>query len=118
MAHQGARPQRVLWASTGTKNPAYSDVKYIEALIGPETINTLPLKTIDAYRDHGYPAPLLETELEKAGDVFCKLRELNIDIDELTRQLEDEGIRKFNEPYDSLMTALEKRRNQITEIVT
>ena len=113
LAQQGARPQRVLWASTGTKNPDYSDVKYVEALIGPETINTLPQNTIDAYRDHGYPAPLLETELGKAGDVFCKLREMDIHIDELTRQLEDEGIRKFNEPYDSLMRTLENKRSQL-----
>jgi len=113
LAHQGARPQRVLWASTGTKNPDYSDVKYVEALIGPETINTLPQKTIDAYRDHGYPAPLLGTELGQAGQMFCILRDLDIHIDKLTRQLEDEGIRKFNEPYDSLLTALEKKRSQI-----
>jgi transaldolase len=116
LALQGARPQRVLWASTATKNPDYSDVKYVEALIGPETINTLPQNTVDAYRDHGYPAPLLETELVKAGDVFCKLHELDIHIDELTRQLEEEGIRKFNEPYDSLMTTLEKKRSQIVEM--
>lgn len=113
LAQQGARPQRILWASTGTKNPDYSDVKYVKALIGPETINMLPQKTIDAYRDHGYPAPLLETEIGNAGEIFCILHDLDIHIDRLTRQLEDEGIRKFNEPYDSLLTTLEKKRSQI-----
>ena len=112
LAQQGARPQRVLWASTGTKNPDYSDVKYVEALIGPETVNTLPKETMDAYREHGNPAPRLETELEKAAEMFRQLHELDIDIDEVTRQLVDEGIRKFNEPYDSLMTTLEKKRKK------
>ncbi|MEJ2728825.1 MAG: transaldolase [Deltaproteobacteria bacterium] len=113
LARQGARPQRVLWASTSTKNPDYSDVKYVEALIGPETINTMPQKTLDAYRDHGNPAGRLEEDLNKAAEIFHKLSELDIDIDEQTRQLEDEGIRKFIEPYDSLMTVLEEKRNQI-----
>jgi transaldolase len=113
LAGQGAHPQRVLWASTGTKNPDYSDVKYVEALIGAETINTLPQKTLDAYRDHGNPGPRLEEDLKRAKEMFHKLRELDIDIDEQTRQLEDEGIRKFIESYDSLMTILEKKRDQI-----
>lgn len=117
LAQEGARPQRILWASTGTKNPAYSDVKYVEALIGPETVNTLPMKNMDAYRDHGNPVPRLETDLETAGEIFGKLHDLGIDIDEQTQRLEDEGIRKFNEPYDSLMAALEKKRTQITGLV-
>jgi transaldolase len=112
LAQQGARPQRVLWASTSTKNPHYSDVKYVEALIGAETINTLPQKTLDAYRDHGSPEPRLERDLEKARETFSKLRQLDINIDRLTQQLIDEGIRKFIEPYDSLMTILEEKRNQ------
>ena len=113
LAEQGARPQRVLWASTGTKNPEYSDVRYVEALIGAETINTLPKKTMDAYRDHGHPAPRLEEDLKKAAEMFHKLWELGIDIDAQTRKLEEEGIRKFVEPYDSLMSTLEGERNQI-----
>lgn len=112
LAQQGARPQRVLWASTSTKNPDYSDVKYVEALIGAETINTLPQKTLDAYRDHGRPEPRLERDLEKVRETFSKLRQLDINIDRLTQQLIDEGIRKFIEPYDSLMTILEEKRNQ------
>jgi len=111
LEQQGARSQRVLWASTGTKNPEYSDVKYVEALIGEETINTLPKKTMDAYRDHGDPEPRLEEDLKKAPEIFDALRELGLDIDAQTKKLEDEGIRKFVEPYDSLMTTLKKKRN-------
>ena len=113
LERQGARSQRVLWASTGTKNPEYSDVKYVEALIGEETINTLPKKTMDAYRDHGDPEPRLEEDLKKAPEIFDALRELGLDINAQTKKLEDEGIRKFVEPYDSLMTILEEKGNQI-----
>ncbi|SPF47474.1 Transaldolase [Syntrophobacter sp. SbD1] len=110
LADLGARTQRVLWASTGTKNPEYSDVKYVEPLIGPDTINTLPLKTLDAYRDHGNPALRLEEELEEAYRNIDHLAELGIDLDMATRQLEDEAIEKFNRPYDSLMSNIEKKR--------
>ncbi|MGA7144030.1 MAG: bifunctional transaldolase/phosoglucose isomerase [Desulfobacterales bacterium] len=110
LADQGARPQRLLWASTSTKNPKYSDVKYVEALIGPDTVNTLPQETIKAYRDHGNPAARLEQDLDVAGEVFESLLSLDIDIDKVTQQLEDEGVEKFNKPYDSLMETLEKKR--------
>ena len=110
LAALGARPQRVLWASTGTKNPEYSDVKYVEALIGPETINTLPPETLKAYRDHGDPAPRIEEHPEEAALDLKRLSELGIDLDELTQKLEDQGIEKFNRPYDTLMASLEKKR--------
>jgi transaldolase len=110
LADQGARPQRLLWASTSTKNPDYADVKYVEPLIGPDTVNTLPQETIKAYRDHGNPASRLEQNLEGAGDVLESLFALDINIDKITRQLEDQGIEKFNKPYDSLMETLEKKR--------
>lgn len=110
LAAAGARPQRLLWASTGTKNPEYSDVKYVEALIGPDTINTLPLETIEAYRDHGNPAPRLEENVEEAGRCLDLLAELGIDLDTITDRLENEGIEKFNKPYDSLMSKLERSR--------
>ena len=110
LADQGARPQRLLWASTSTKNPEYSDVKYVEALIGQDTVNTLPQETIKAYRDHGSPAARLEEDLDAAGDVLERLYALDIDIDNITQQLEDEGIEKFNKPYDSLMETLKKKR--------
>jgi transaldolase len=102
----GARPQRLLWASTGTKDPKYRDVKYIEALIGPDTINTAPLETLDAFRDHGLAKASLETELAEAARVLKRLPTLGIDIDHVTQQLEDEGVTKFNKPFDKLLETL------------
>jgi transaldolase len=111
LAAKGARTQRVLWASTSTKNPDYPDVKYVEALIGSETINTLPQETLSAYRDHGQPADRLEDDLDQAGRVLAQLAQLDIDIDDVTRQLEDEGVEKFNQPFDSLMQTLKEKRD-------
>ncbi len=112
---RGARTQRVLWASTSTKNPDYPDVKYVEALIGPDTVNTLPQETLDAYRDHGRPAPRLEEDLSEAEWVLRTLPELGIDIDRVTDQLVEEGIEKFNKPYDSLIETLEKKRKKAAQ---
>ncbi len=112
---QGARPQRLLWASTSTKNPAYGDVKYVEPLIGPETINTMPLETINAYRDHGQPASRLGEGADQAAAILQRLSELGLDLDQVTRQLEDEGVEKFNQPYDNLMCSLEGKRRQAPE---
>jgi transaldolase len=109
LADKGARVQRLLWASTSTKNPDYSDIKYIEAIIGPDTVNTVPLKTIDAYRDHGNPGSRLESNVEEADWIMAHLPELKINIDIITQQLEDEGVRKFNEPFDKLMEAISKK---------
>ena len=109
LAAQGARVQRLLWASTSTKNPDYSDVKYVEALIGPDTVNTAPLETLDAYRDHGEPKARLEQDVKEARWVLERLPELGISIDNVTRQLEDEGVEKFNQPFDKLMETLAKR---------
>jgi transaldolase len=110
LARKGARVQRLLWASTSTKNPAYPDLKYVEPLIGPETINTLPVETLNAYRDHGQPAVTLPEGLEKAAAVLQRLPELGIDLNRVTQQLEDEGVEKFNQPYDNLMRTLEGKR--------
>jgi transaldolase len=110
LAVKGARTQRVLWASTSTKNPDYSDVKYVEPLIGPDTVNTLPPETLEAYRDHGNPASRLEEGIDHAAAVLQRLPELHIDINQVTQQLEDEGIEKFNKPYDSLLKTLEAKR--------
>jgi transaldolase len=112
LADKGARVQRLLWASTSTKNPDYSDVKYIEPLIGPDTVNTIPLETIDAYRDHGDPKARLEQDVKEANWIMARLPELGISIDKLTQQLEDEGIRKFDEPFDKLMEALTKKSSE------
>lgn len=106
LAAQGARVQRLLWASTGTKNPDYSDVKYIEALIGPDTVNTAPLETLDAYRDHGEPKARLEQDVTEAHWTLRRLPELGISIDKVTQQLEDEGVAKFKKPFDKLMETL------------
>ena len=110
LATHGARPQRVLWASTGTKDPEYSDVKYVEPLIGPQTVNTLPLKTLKAYRDHGEPESRLDRNLDKARKVLEDLAETGINLDQVTRQLEEEGIEKFNKPFDKLMASLEAHK--------
>jgi transaldolase/glucose-6-phosphate isomerase len=110
LAEDGARAQRLLWASTSTKNPSYSDVKYVEALISPQTVNTVPQETLDAYRDHGNPQPRLEEGLDQADEVLDRLSELDIDIDAVTQQLEDEGVEKFNKPFDRLMETLKEER--------
>jgi transaldolase len=109
LAEQGARPQRLLWASTGTKNPEYEDIRYVEALIGRETVNTVPVETLDAFRDHGEPEARLEEDVEKAYWVLEQLPALRINIDEVTQQLEDEGVEKFNKPFDKLMETLAQR---------
>jgi transaldolase len=105
----GARVQRLLWASTGTKNPKYRDVKYVEALIGPDTVDTAPMETLTAYRDHGVPKARLEKEVCDAISLSTRLPELGIDIDQVTQQLEDEGVSKFNQPFDKLLETLSKR---------
>jgi transaldolase len=109
LAAKGGRTQRLLWASTGAKNPDYSDVKYVEALIAPDTVNTVPLETLNAYRDHGEPKARLEHHVKEAHWLLARLPELGIDIDQVTRQLEDEGVEKFNKPFDKLMETLAQR---------
>jgi transaldolase len=109
LADKGAPAQRLLWASTGTKNPDYSDVKYIELLIGEDTVNTVPLDTFNAYREHGDPKSTLEEDVDEAVWIMAQLPELGINIDKLTQQLEDEGVRKFDEPFDELMKILTKK---------
>ena len=107
---KGAKRQHVLWASTSTKDPSFSDVKYIEALIGAETINTLPIETLEAFNDHGKAGNRLEDDLDKAMQVLEQLKEKGIDIDAITQKLEDEGIEKFNKAFDELLGAIEKKK--------
>jgi transaldolase len=109
LARAGARPQRLLWASTASKNAAFSDVKYVDALIGPETVNTLTLETLDAYRDHGEPAARLAQGLELARRVFENLQALGIRMAEVALGLEEAGVAKFLQPFDNLLTALGQR---------
>ena len=110
LADNGARSQWLLWASTSTKNPAYPDLKYVEPLIGPDTINTMPLETLDAYRDHGQPALTLEQGVADAQTTLRQLTALGIDLDQVTQQLEDEGIAKFNNAFALLMKTLKGAR--------
>lgn len=108
LATQGARVQRLLWGSTSVKNPDYSDLKYVEALIGADTVNTVPIETLAAYRDHGDPKIRIEEDVERAGQLLARLPELGINLDAVTQQLEDEGVEKFTKPFDKLMAALLK----------
>ena len=110
LAAAGARPQRLLWASTGTKNPHYSDVMYVEPLVGPDTVTTLPMETLDAYRDHGKPAARLRDGRLDAHSVLRRLGEVGIDLTAITGQIEEQGIVKFVEPFERLMAALRDKR--------
>jgi transaldolase/glucose-6-phosphate isomerase len=110
LAQMGARTQRLLWASTGTKNPEYSDVKYVETLIGRETINTIPRETLNAYREHGKPASRLEEGTQEAYRVLEALGQVGVDLDALTQELEDEGVTKFSQAFEQLMAALQEKR--------
>ncbi|UPL47720.1 transaldolase [Hymenobacter sublimis] len=107
---QGAQPQRLLWASTGNKNPNYDDLKYVEALIGPNTVNTIPVETLDFYRAKGQPANRLADKQEVA--VLDRLPELGLDLEALSNQLEQEGAQKFTEPFGKLMRVLEQKRQE------
>ncbi|MGD8586452.1 MAG: transaldolase [Chloroflexota bacterium] len=107
---RGARAQRLLWASTSTKNPAYPDTLYVDELIGPDTVNTMPPQTIDAFRDHGLPNPTLERGLNDARQVLNDVRELGIDLDKVTEQLQSDGIKAFSDSYDQLLQTLESKR--------
>ena len=112
-AKRGARVQRPLWASTGTKNKAYSDVLYVEELIGPDTVNTLPPATLDAFRDHGQPRASLESGVEEAREALASLRKLNIDLDAITETLQTQGVAAFAESYEQLLRTLEKKRSAL-----
>lgn len=109
LAEKGVKPQRLLWASTSTKDPTYKDTMYVEPLIAPDTVNTMPPATIDAYRDHGQPAVRIEEELDDAKQTVQVLRKLDIDLDVVSDQLEREGVKKFKEPFDALLAELAKR---------
>lgn len=112
LSKQGAQIQRLLWASTSAKDPAYDDIKYVEALIGEETVNTMPLQTLAAYRDHGQPALRIEQELDEASALQRKLREIDIQLDAITEQLEKEGVKKFIDPFDKLLECLNEQKSR------
>ena len=110
---KGAKRQRLLWASTSSKDPSFSDVKYVEALIGPETINTIPIETLEAFNDHGKAESQLEDGLNKANHLLAQLKEKGIDINAITQKLEDEGIEKFNKAYDKLLEVIGKQKQVV-----
>ncbi|HUO20691.1 MAG TPA: transaldolase [Steroidobacteraceae bacterium] len=110
LAARGARPQRLLWASTSTKDPSYSPIKYVEELIVPDTVNTMPLETLNAYRRLGRPELTLEHHLAESSDAREGLERLGIDLEAVALQLEREGVAKFIEPFDRLQKWLEDRR--------
>ena len=112
LRQRGARVQRPLWASTSTKNPAYSDILYVENLIGPETVNTMPPETIDAFRDHGkIPGATVKQDLEKAQAEIARLSEFGIDFNAITEKLQQDGVASFAASFDQLMAGLEKKRH-------
>jgi transaldolase len=110
LAGKGATPQRVLWASTSTKNPAYPDTLYVEQLIGPDTVDTMPEETVLDYQDHGDPKPRLVQGVAQAERVFAELARAGIDYDDITDTLEREGVAKFAESFDELTSALGEKR--------
>lgn len=113
LAQQGARPQRCLWASTGTKNPAYSDVLYVETLIGPETVNTMPPQTVTAWNDHGVPRRTLDTDVAAAHQALADLERLGIRMESVTDGLLADGVRLFAESFDVLEASISAKRESM-----
>ncbi|CAB4337733.1 unannotated protein [freshwater metagenome] len=109
LAARGARPQRPLWASTSTKNPDYPDTLYVDQLIGPNTVNTIPEKTLDDFDDHGTVNRTVDADLAGAHAVLAKFAELGISLADVTRQLEDEGVASFSKSFDDLLETLEEK---------
>lgn len=113
LKRQGFRVQRPLWASTSAKNPRYRDVLYVETLIGPDTVNTMPLATLAAFRDHGVVRATLDEDLDDARQTFIRLRELGIDMDAVTLKLQEEGVKLFADAFDRLLASIESKQQSI-----
>jgi transaldolase len=113
LAAKGATPQRCLWASTSTKNPEYRDVLYVEELIGPNTVNTMPEETIRAFQDHGKVAETLEQGLDEARRTFERLAEAGVDYDDVTRTLEREGVEKFADSFSELIEGIRAKSGEL-----
>lgn len=109
----GAHVQRPLWASTGAKNPAYRDVLYVEELIGPDTVNTMPLKTIESFRDHGRVRPSLEEDISQAQADLAALEQVGINYDQITQQLQVEGVQKFIASFQTLFQCIESKQRKL-----
>lgn len=113
LKHAGAHVQRPLWASTSTKNPAYRDVLYAEELIGPDTVDTMPLETIENFRDHGHARNSIEDDLEGASQTLASLEEIGIHYSQVTQQLQDEGVQKFADSFHKLFGGIESKQQAI-----
>jgi transaldolase len=110
---KGVALQRPLWASTSTKDPAYPDLYYVEALVAPDSVDTVPPETLEAYRDHGDPKVRIREDLAGAREVFRGLERLGIDQDRIFRELEEEGVKKFSDSFDALLKALEEKEKAV-----
>ena len=113
---RGARVQRVLWGSTSTKNPAFSDVKYVEELMGPDTVNTLPTDTIEHFLDHGQVKDTLNEGVAEAEQTLSDLKKVGIDLDAVTEQLQVDGVKAFQDSFDQLIAALEEKCRQVRQV--
>jgi transaldolase len=114
LADAGANVQRPLWASTSTKNPDYPDTLYVDELIGPDTVNTMPDATIEAARDHAKPEPTVDRDVEAAHELIRELESIGVDLDDiLLRQLVDEGVKAFADSYDSLLQTLQRKASEL-----
>ena len=113
LREKGASRQRPLWASTSTKDPAYPDLYYVEALIAPDSIDTMPRETFEAYKDHGIPRVRIHDDLDRAQDVFDGLAELGIQESQVSEELEQEGVRKFSDSSDSLLETLAEKEKAV-----
>jgi transaldolase len=113
LAAAGATKQRCLWASTSTKNPAYRDVMYVEELIGPQTVNTMPLETIAAFQDHGVVADTLDANIDEAGQLFADFERVGVDYDDVVDVLEKEGVQKFADSFEELLEGVKAKRGEL-----
>ena len=115
LAAKGARVQRPLWASTGTKDPAYSDVLYVDNLIGPECVNTMPDPTIEAFNDHGVVSRTVDAGLDESRDVLAQLAAAGVSLDDVTHQLELDGVKSFSASFDSLLGTIQEKLDRMGE---
>jgi transaldolase len=113
LAAKGARVQRPLWASTGTKDPKYSDIKYVQELIGPDTVDTMPPATMEAYRDHGDPRLTLTEGADQAREIQKHFAAIGIDFNEVGETLQKEGVESFAKSFDDLIGVIKKRRGTV-----
>jgi transaldolase len=116
LEEQGATKQRCLWASTSTKNPDYRDVMYVEELIGPETVNTMPEETIRAFQDHGNVSETLTEDVDAARRLFLDVREVGIDYDDVTDTLEREGVQKFTDSFEELLNGIRAKQGELAQV--